>query len=394
MNSSLKYTWAKSFFTKNKLSSPISLMHSKSFMSITCVLTLFLGSYVLLAHAPHAKAQQTVTPTTHVNVNAAQTPAPTSANPTAQSPQKNTVQQTQSAQTAQNGQAPITMTVSTTINNPQTLVAPQTQTVNMPNTQTVNVPINTQTQVAPQQKAGLLPRSTYGITCAPSLERNIYLNSVWDTLVPRRQIYEDPARKMQKPRSGRGVASRGKTTNTKPNTTQKTTETSVSAQDKLKLESGSHVLIQPGAHVTVWADDEKTTPNPAPNNTGNNSGNNTADTPNSGNTQNTANTTPVNINDDVVNNQGASTQNANNPSITNPNLNTPNINAPNPSGQAPDSRDMNFNNDTNNTNTTNNTGNAPFVANETQNPDIPALTVPTPNGLPTAEVGVEPSFGN
>ena len=50
-------------------------------------------------------------------------------------------------------------------------------------------------------------RSSYGLTPgAPSLERNMYLDTVWTSLVPRRQLYTDPALKVHKSRRGRVVA--------------------------------------------------------------------------------------------------------------------------------------------------------------------------------------------
>ena len=50
-------------------------------------------------------------------------------------------------------------------------------------------------------------RTSYGQTpCAPSLERNIYLDSVWTSLVPRRQIYADPALKIHKSRRARVIS--------------------------------------------------------------------------------------------------------------------------------------------------------------------------------------------
>jgi len=241
------------------------------------------------------------------------------------------------AKVSQNAQIPVSMTISTTINNLQSLTPPQIQSVNVPpqvqNLAVSPVPV---VPVPPQTVSqSSLPRSAYGLTpCAPSLERNIYLNSVWENLVPRRQLYADPALKMQKSRTGRASMPKRKMGATKkvasiPNSAQAGTAntnsaTSMNKNDKIKLDSGSNVLIQPGSNVTVWADD------------------------------------PVN-----------------NSSAGMPSNNVRKNVSMNAIGQQNNSRP-----------------NTPFVPSATPNPEIPTVQVPIPNTLPAANVSVEPNLGN
>lgn len=163
----------------------------------------------------------------------------------------------------QNVQNPINMTMSTTISTGQIPINSQSQSLNIPIQAQAEAQGYAQAQaqnslivfqnVIPQNQA---PRSTYGETpYAPSLERNMYLDSVWTALVPRRQLYDDPARKMQKYRVGFVAAPKKKIPT--PTKVSKSTQGNTMQKDKIKLDSGSQVLIQPGSHVTVWADTPK-----------------------------------------------------------------------------------------------------------------------------------------
>lgn len=120
----------------------------------------------------------------------------TSAN-TQPSPQAQTV-------TVPNGTSvPITMTVTTNINNPQTQTAP----VLLQNQNTVSPILAPQLPPCPPsnlQSSPLLQQSyktqePYGSLCAPSLDRNLYLTSTYDMLVPRRHLYSSDPAKTSKP---------------------------------------------------------------------------------------------------------------------------------------------------------------------------------------------------
>ena len=217
---------------------------------------------------------------------------------------------TQVTQTMQN---PINMTVTTTINTPQALMAP-----------------------LPTQLPQPMPRitsSTYGQTPdTVTLEHNMYRDSVWNALVPRKQLYEDPARKMQKPRAGKSTGSQRKSTassrkNTK-NTTNKVTtagkNTNNTNNGTINLDSGSVVVIQPGSSVTVVADSPET--------------------------KSAQGTQQGNFNASGSNN-------------------TPNASV------------------------NNNTANTPFIPNAELNPDIPQVKVPTPQTPPPTSLSIEPNFG-
>lgn len=159
-----------------------------------------------------------------------------------------TISEKSSLPIVQGTQNPINMTVSTTINTSQAQINPQIQSVNIPVQNQISA-------IIPQSMIFQNPisRSTYGQTpSAPSLERNIYLDSVWTALVPRRQLYTDPARKMQKPRANNFIAPKKKISAQKQ--ISKEIQENTKQGGKIKLKSGSQISIQPGSHVTVFAD--------------------------------------------------------------------------------------------------------------------------------------------
>ncbi len=149
-----------------------------------------------------------------------------------------------------------------------------------PNTNT-NTNINNNKSIQNNQSyspSNSLIRNYGNTKCAPSLQRNLYLDQVWSNLVLRDKLYVDPALSKIKPKDKelpsyvtKYRAKAVKTTTVKTKTATKSevnkslVNTNNEAQNnsnmldgKLKLESGTHVIIDPGAHVVVWANDKKT----------------------------------------------------------------------------------------------------------------------------------------
>ncbi len=116
--------------------------------------------------------------------------------------------------------------------------------------------------------------SNYGNNpCAPSMQRDMLLDQVWSSMVPRKILYQDPATNPVRPNNysttnyNRRKNNYNSTKNGKndknnkpkalPENNANQNKTADNNDSRLRLESGTHVVIDPGAHIVVWAADKK-----------------------------------------------------------------------------------------------------------------------------------------